>query len=88
METLNLIQSDKNIYKNGHIVGVTDMTASSDGSYFQIPDIVIKGELNGELEYLGKTIVIEQVETSIGLEIGRYGARGPIWKNVLARIVK
>ena len=87
MGTLNFDQSDKNIYKKGSVVGTTDVVVQPTNGYFDIPDIVIKGNLDGELEYAGKKIVIDQVEMAIGMEIGQYGARGPIWKNVRARIL-
>ena len=88
MPTLNFKESDKNLYKNGAIVGTTDIIVPPNGGYFYIPDIVVKGNLDGELEYTGKKIVIEQVEIIAGMEFGQYGARGPVWKNVRARITR
>jgi hypothetical protein len=87
MATLNLAEADKNIYKNGAVVGTTDANVLPDAGYFNIPDILVKGRLDGELEYSGKVIKIEQVEQAVGFEVGKFGARGPVWKNVKARIV-
>jgi len=88
MATLNVTATDKNIYKNGAVVGTTDIAVSPNADYFDIPDILVKGNLDGELEYGGKIIRIEQVEMAAGMEIGQFGARGPVWKNVKARIIR
>jgi hypothetical protein len=87
MPILNLNSTDKNIYKGSSIVGTTDVLVEANSGYFDIPDILVKGDLNGELEYRGKRILIEQVDMLIGMEIGNYGPRGPVWKKVRAKIL-
>jgi len=87
MATLNFDATDKNIYKDGAVVGTTDLIVHPVGGYLNIPDILVKGNLDGQLEYGGKKIVIEQVEMAIGMEVGPHGMRGPIWKNVRARVL-
>jgi len=81
-------QSSTNIYKNGNVVGETDKVYSPNGNYFDIAEIIVKGDLSGELEYCGKTIVAEHIDTMIGMEITQFGARGPVWKGVRCKIVK
>jgi len=88
MGTLSFQKIDKNIYKNGVVVGITDELAPEQNGYFYIPDIVVKGDLSGELEYEGRIMVAEQIETLVGMEVGQFGVRGPIWKNVRCKILK
>lgn len=79
--------SSTNIYKNGNVVGETDKVYSPKDNYFNFSEIVVKGDLSGELEYCGKTIVVEHIEMMIGMEITMLGARGPVWKEVRCKIL-
>lgn len=82
------LNSSTGIYKNGVLVGETDKPYTPQNGHFNFDDIVVKGDLSGELEYAGKTIVVEQVEMIAGMEVSSRGVRGPVWKKVRTKIVK
>lgn len=79
--------SPTGIYKNGNIVGETDRAYSPENGYFNIGEITLKGDMNGELEYAGHKIIVEHIDTAIGMLMGAGGPRGPIWRGVKCKIV-
>jgi hypothetical protein len=76
------------IHSSGKIVGITDRVYKVEGESVTFDDVLVKGDLSGELEYNGKRLRIVRVDTIIGLEVGMQGARGPVWKGVVCEVVK
>ncbi len=72
--------------KGGTTVGITDRIYDVVGDEVTFDDVVVKGDLSGELEYNGHRLEVVSVETSIGLDVGPRGVRGPVWKGVRCRV--
>lgn len=68
--------------KAGEVVGLTDKVYPVKGPTVTFNEIVVKGDLSGDLEYNGKHIRIVRVDTVIGLKVTPSGAAGPIWEKV------
>jgi hypothetical protein len=75
------------IRSSGKVVGITDRIYSIEGSLITFDDVLVKGDLSGDLEYNGVKIRIVRVNTIIGMEVGVHGARGPVWKGVVCEVV-
>ena len=69
--------------KAGIVVGLTDRVYAISGPSVTFDEVVVKGDLSGELVYNGISLQITGVDTVIGLEVGPMGARGPLWKGVV-----
>jgi len=76
------------IRKGGSVVGITDRVYSIEGETVTFADVLVRGDLSGELEYNGHTLEVERVNTIIGMEVGISGPRGPVWKGVDCRVVR
>ena len=76
------------IYRSRELVGITDRVYEIEGQSVTFDDVLVKGDLSGELDYNGFKLRIVQVNTIIGLEVGIQGARGPVWKGVVCEVVK
>jgi hypothetical protein len=76
------------IHSSGKVVGITDRVYEIKGESVTFDDVLVKGDLSGELDYNGVKLRIVRVDTIIGLEVGMQGARGPVWKGVVCEIVK
>ena len=72
---------------NGNVVGFTDKVYSPENSRLVFDEIVVKGDLSGELNYNGDRITVVKVHTVIGLELSLTGPRGPIWKGVECEVL-
>ena len=81
-------QRKPEIYSSGKLVGITDRVYEIGGQTITFDDVLVKGDLSGELEYNGVKLRIVRVHTIIGLEVGMQGARGPVWKGVECQVVK
>jgi len=75
------------LLKNNQVVGVTDRIYPITGSEVTFDDVLVKGDLAGELEYNGRKLRVLRVDTAIGLEVGSAGARGPVWKGVECEVL-
>ena len=76
------------VRRSGKVVGITDRIYSiSDEPTVTFDEILVKGDLSGELEYNGQKLQIVRVDTIIGLEVGPSGARGPVWKGVECQVL-
>ena len=75
------------IRKAGASVGTTDRIYQLGGRTVSFDEVLVKGDLSGELEYNGQRIRIVHVDTIIGLELTMQGARGPVWKKVRAEVL-
>jgi hypothetical protein len=76
------------ILSSGKVVGITDRVYSIEGTSVTFDDILVRGDLSGELIYNGVKLHVIRIDTVIGLEIGAQGARGPVWKGVECEVVK
>jgi hypothetical protein len=76
------------IRKGGAPVGLTDRVYEVAGDTVVFDEVVVKGDLSGELEYNGHILQVTHIDTAVGLEIGDQGARGPLWKRVVCRVVR
>lgn len=75
------------IRKAGTVVGVTDRVYPINGDNVTFEDVLVKGDLSGELEYNGRKLRVVRVHTVIGLEIAGQGPRGPVWKHVECQVI-
>ena len=78
----------REIHKDGAVVGITDIIYSVEEGTVIFEDVLVKGDLSGEIEYNGRMLVIERVHTTIGMEVSMSGPRGPVWKGVECRILR
>jgi hypothetical protein len=76
------------ILSAGKVVGITDRIYSIKGSSVTFEEVLVKGDLSGELLYNGTKLRVVRIDTVIGLEIGAQGARGPVWKGVECEVIK
>ena len=72
--------------KGGQTVGLTDHLYPVHGKTIRIDEILVQGDLSGDLEYNGKILRVTGIDTFIGLEVGAQGPRGPIWKGVTLEV--
>jgi hypothetical protein len=73
--------------RSGKVVGITDRVYQLTGSTVTFDEILVKGDLSGELAYNGTKLRVVAVDTMIGLEVGASGARGPVWKHVTCEVL-
>lgn len=76
------------ILSSGKVVGLTDRTYSIEGESVTFNDVLVTGDLSGELLYNGIKLRVVRIDTIIGLEIGTQGPRGPVWKGVECEVVE
>ena len=75
--------------KGGTVVGVTDrLYEIGAGKEVIFDEVLVVGDLTGELEYNGRYVEAVEIKEFVGLEIGNRGARGPLWKGVRCRVVR
>ena len=75
------------ILAGGKVVGETDRAYQIDGTTVTFNDVLVKGDLSGELEYNGAKLRVIRVNTIIGLEVTPNGVRGPVWKGVECEVI-
>ena len=77
------------IRKAGAIQGLTDkIYFPINGPTITIEEILVRGDLSGELDYNGHVLQVEAIDEAIGLEVGPAGPRGPIWRGVRCRVLR
>jgi hypothetical protein len=76
------------IRSSGKVVGITDRIYSIDGPSVTFDDVLVRGDLSGELLYNGIKLRVVRIDTIVGLEIGPQGPRGPVWKGVECEVVE
>jgi len=79
--------ANNELRKGGQVVGYTDRVYSLEGSRVTFDEVVVAGDLSGDLQYNDRTVRVVGVNTMIGLEIGSQGARGPVWKGVECEVI-
>ncbi len=72
----------------GNVVGITDRACEVKGQSITFGDVLVKGDLSGNLEYNGVRLRVVRVNTMIGLEVTMQGARGPVWKDVECEVIR
>ena len=87
-EHISLSAPSAELRKGGAVVGITDLVYPIEGDHVTFADVLVRGDLSGELDYNGRTLVVERVDTIIGMEVTVSGPRGPVWKGVECRIAK
>ncbi len=75
------------ILKDGKVVGMTDRVYPVEGPRVIFGDVLVKGDLSGELNYNGTKLRVVRVGSAIGLEVTTRGARGPVWKHVECEVI-
>jgi hypothetical protein len=78
----------KELRKNGTVVGLTDRVYEVKGDTAVLDEVLVKGDLSGQLDYNGHVVEVTHIDTAIGLEVGDRGARGPLWKHVVCRVIR
>jgi len=81
-ERISLTTPSRELSKAGKVVGLTDRVYSITASNVTFDEVLVKGDLSGELEYNGKRLIIVRADMIIGLLVDLGGARGPVWKGV------
>jgi hypothetical protein len=74
--------------KQGQVVGTTDRVYEITGDRVLIAEVLVRGDLSGELEYNGRRLRIVGVHTITGLKVTLEGARGPVWEGVECEVVQ
>ena len=88
MKKVEFDQPTAEILRQGAVVGTTDRIYPIEGDSVTFDDVLVRGDLSGELLYNGHRLRVVYVDTIIGLEVGPYGARGPVWKGVECEVVQ
>lgn len=73
--------------KNGEVVGLTDRHYPISGDKVTFAQVIVKGDLSGDLEYNGKRLRIVRTERAIGLKVTQAGAIGPVWEIVQCEVL-
>ena len=73
---------------SGQVVGITDRVYSIDGPSVTFDDVLVRGDLSGELTYNGTRLRVVRVDSMVGLEVSPRGMRGPVWKGVECQVVE
>lgn len=73
---------------NGVVVGVTDRIYLLVGDEVTFAEVLVKGDLSGELKYNGRAIKVVEVNSMIGLLVDQNGARGPVWQDVRCAVLR
>jgi hypothetical protein len=86
-KTVTFEERSRNLRKNGEVVGQTDRVYDVTGHKVSFQEVVVSGDLTGDVSYNGRTLRIVRVDTMIGLEVTQSGVRGPVWKGVDCDVV-
>ena len=82
------LKESTNIYSSGKVVGVTDRIYEVDDQSIIFDEVLVKGDLSGELEYNGVRLRITHIDSIIGLIVDQKGPRGPVWNEVECRVIE
>ena len=86
-ERISFTPQSRELLKSGKVVGLTDRVYPIIGPNVIFDEVLVKGDLSGELEYNGKRLRIVRADTIIGLLVDMGGARGPVWKGVECQVL-
>lgn len=77
------------IRKGGVVLGLTDkIYFPIDEPTVTFAEILVRGDLTGDLDYNSHVLQVEAIDEAIGLEVGPAGPRGPIWRGVRCRVLR
>ena len=85
---LSFDKPSNEIRSAGIVVGITDRIYDIDGPMVTFNEVLVRGDLSGELEYNSFKLRVVRVNTIIGLEIGPQGPRGPVWRGVECEVIQ
>jgi hypothetical protein len=88
MNTTGIPNPDTALRKGGVIVAELTKPANTSGGDVTVDELVVKGDLSGQLTYQGTSVVVDSIQEIIGLEVTSRGPRGPIWRGVHLKVVK
>jgi hypothetical protein len=74
--------------KGGQVVGTTDGVYDITGDRVLFAEVLVRGDLSGEIEYNGRRLRVVGVNTIIGLKVTMEGARGPVWEGVECEVLE
>jgi hypothetical protein len=75
--------------KGKKVVGRTDEVYDLTGKKFiTFREVLVEGDLNGDLTYNAHIIQITKVDTMTGLKVDLRGARGPVWEGVECKVIR
>jgi hypothetical protein len=74
--------------KGGQVVGTTDRVYVITGDRVVFAEVLVRGDLSGEIEYGGRRLRVTRVDTIIGLKVSLEGARGPVWEGVECEVLE
>lgn len=86
-ESISFTRQSTELLKSGNVVGLTDRVYPITGSSVKFDEVLVRGDLSGELEYNGKRLRIIQMDGIVGLLIDMRGARGPVWRGVECEVL-
>jgi len=86
-ERISFTHPSNKLLKSGNVVGLTDGVYPITRSSVTFNEVLVKGDLSGELEYNGKRLRIVRTDAIIGLLIDMRGARGPVWQGVECEVL-
>jgi hypothetical protein len=81
-------QASSALLKDGRIVGLTDKVYAVNGGPNHFDEVLVRGDLSGDLEYNGALIRITRIDAAVGLKVDAGGARGPLWVDVDFEVVE
>lgn len=73
--------------KDGEVVGSTGRVYEISGDQVMFDEVLVRGDLSGDLDYNGAKLRIVSIDTMVGLEVGVQGARGPVWRGVTCQVL-
>ena len=74
--------------KGGQVVGTTDRVYDITGDRVLFAEVLVRGDLSGEIEYNGRRLRVIRADTIIGLKVTLEGARGPVWEGVECEVLQ
>lgn len=86
-EIISFTPPSNKLLKSGNVVGLTDRVYTITGSSVTFDEVLVKGDLSGELEYNGKRLRIIRTDVISGLLVDIRGARGPVWQGVECEVL-
>lgn len=78
--------SSAKIVKGGEVVGLTDRVYELAGNEVVFDEVLVKGDLSGDLDYNDHQIRVVRVDTAVGMLVDDRGVRGPVWKGVVCEV--
>jgi hypothetical protein len=84
---LSFVPPSREIRKSGHVVGLTDRVYGVEGDQVTFGEVLVRGDLSGDLEYNEHRLRVIRIDAIVGLLVDGKGARGPVWKGVMCEVL-